>query len=33
VSRKADSISIEGSIPAATLRELMAKKQASATVK
>jgi hypothetical protein len=33
VNRKADSITIEGSIPAATLRDLMAKKQASASVK
>ena len=30
VSRKSDSISVEGSIPAATLRELMAKKRATA---
>lgn len=30
VSRKSDSISVEGSIPAATLRELMAKKTAAA---
>lgn len=29
VSRKSDSIMVEGSIPAATLRELMAKKQAA----
>lgn len=33
VSRKSDSISVEGSIPAATLRELMAKKTAAADVK
>lgn len=33
VSRKSDSISVEGSIPAATLRELMAKKTATAQVK
>ena len=29
VNRKSDSITVEGSIPAATLRQLMAKKQAA----
>jgi len=33
VERKSDSITVEGSIPAATLRELMAKKHATAVVK
>ena len=33
VDRKSDSITVEGSIPAATLRELMAKKHAAAKVK
>jgi hypothetical protein len=33
IDRKSDSITVEGSIPAATLREMMAKKHATAIVK